>query len=73
VVWIPVDWLLEASRLRNRSGRRDILGFKGTARDRIGFEQKGKKKLVPKRKRPKHKMGDLLARGEFRSSSIRSG
>jgi hypothetical protein len=70
--WIPVDLVFEASRLRTRSGRRDILGFGGTVRDKIGFEKKGKKKLVPKRKRPKRNFGDLLSRSSFRSSSIRS-
>lgn len=72
VAWIPVDRLLEASRLRSRSGRRDILGVGGTIRDRIGFEKKGKRKISPKRKRPKKKLGDLLARSIFRSGSIRS-
>jgi len=73
VTWIPVDWLFEASRLRTRSGRREALGFGGTTRDKIGFEKKGKRKIVPKRKRPKRRLGDLLARSPFRSSAIRSG
>lgn len=72
-MWIPVDWLLEASRLKTRSGRRDVLGLGGTVRDRIGFEAKGEKKKVPKRKRPKRRPGDLLARGPLRSGLIRSG
>jgi len=72
MIWIPVDWLLEASRLRGQSNRRDVLGFGGTTRDKIGFEQKGKRKLVPKRKRPKKRFGDLLSRGSFRSGLIRS-
>jgi hypothetical protein len=72
-MWIPVDWLLEASRLKTRSGRRDVLGLGGTVRDRIGFETKGKKKKAPKRKRPKRRLGDLLARGPLRSGLIRSG
>ena len=71
-MWIPVDWLLEVGRLRSRSGRRDILGFGGTVRDKIGFEKKGKRKIVAKRKRPKRKFGDLLARGPFRSGLVRS-
>lgn len=72
-IWIPVDWIFEASRLRSRSGRREVLGFGGTIRDKIGFEKKGKRKLSPKRKRPKKRFGDLLARGAFRSKLIRSG
>lgn len=72
ITWIPVDWLVEAARLRAKSSRREVLGFGGTIRDKIGFEKKGKRKLVPKRKRPKKNFGDLLARSSFRSSSIRS-
>jgi len=71
-VWIPVRWLLEANKLKHRSRRRDILGLGGTVRDRIGFEAKGKKKIVPKRKRPKKRLGDLLARSQYRSGEIRS-
>jgi hypothetical protein len=73
MAWIPVDWLLEASKMATRSGRRDVLGLGGTVRDRIGFETKGKRKKVPKRKRPKRRFGDLLARGPLRSRTIRSG
>jgi hypothetical protein len=70
-VWISVDLLLEVSRL-TRSSRREVLGFGGTIRDKIGFERKGKRKTVSKRKRPKQRLGDLLSRGPLRDGSIRS-
>jgi hypothetical protein len=64
--WVPVSLLLERARLfkglRSRSGRREVLGFGGTRRDIIGFEKKGERKVVPKRKRPKKKLGDIIAR-----------
>jgi hypothetical protein len=69
---IPMDLLLEVAKLRRRSVRREVLGFGGTVRDRIGFEKKGERKKFPKRKRPKKRHGDLLSRSEFRSSQIRS-
>jgi hypothetical protein len=69
---IPVDLLLEFVRLNRRSVRREVLGLGGTTRDRIGFERKGERKLVPKRKRPKQNPGDVLARSQFRSGEIRS-
>ena len=72
-LWVLVDLIYEANRVRTRSGRRDTLGFGGTVRDKIGFERRGKRKLISKRKRPKRKFGDLLARGPFRSGLIRSG
>jgi len=69
---IPVDLLMEVAKLHRRSVRKEVLGFGGTRRDKIGFEQKGKRKLVPKRKRPKQKLGDLLARSPYRSGQVRS-
>jgi len=64
--WVPVSLLLERARLfkglRTSSGRREMLGFGGTRRDIIGFETKGERKVVPKRKRPKRKLGDIIAR-----------
>lgn len=70
---IPVDLLMEVAKLHRRSVRREVLGLGGTQRDQIGFEKKGERKLSPKRKRPKRKLGDLLARSPYRSSDIRSG
>ena len=69
---IPVDLLMEVARLHRRSVRKEVLGVGGTSRDRIGFEKKGERKLVPKRKRPKRKLGDLLSRSPYRSNDIRS-
>jgi hypothetical protein len=53
--------------LSTSSGRKEILGLGGTIRDKIGFEKKGKRKLVPKRKRPKKRYGDLIARTPLKS------
>lgn len=69
---IPLDLLMEVAKLRRRSVRREVLGFGGTRRDRIGFEKKGERKVFPKRKRPKQRMGDLLSRSPYRSGEIRS-
>lgn len=71
MLWISVDKLFEASRMRGQSRRREALGIGGTVRDKIGFEKKGERKLVPKRKRPKKKFGDLIARTDFKSKTKR--
>jgi hypothetical protein len=64
--WFPVSFLFEKrsifKRLFTRSGKKELFGVGGTVRDKIGFEKKGKTKLVPKRKRPKKRYGDLIAR-----------
>lgn len=44
-----------------------MLGF-GTARDMIGFEKKGERKIVPKRKRPK-KIQSLINRTGLRAKA----
>ena len=71
--WILLDVLFESpfrSRLAYRSGRREIFGL-STRRDMIGFEKKGERKIVPKRKRPK-KFQSLLNRTGLKAKIKRS-
>jgi len=73
VKWILLEVLLEKARLRRtayRSGRLEKLGI-GTARDMIGFEKRGAKKIVPSRARPTHK-DRILDRSPFRSKTSKS-
>lgn len=65
---IQISSLMEQIRVRRsftRSRIREKLGL-STRRDMIGFEKKGQKKIVPKRKRPKKSTG-LLARTIFKA------
>lgn len=67
--WVSSGALMEAlrhARGMTRSGRREKLGFT-TVRDLIGFEKRGKRKLIVKRKRPKRR--SLLAGTPFRAKS----
>lgn len=72
-MWVKLSLLLEKARLRRtayKSGRREKLGI-GTTRDEIGFEIKGRRKVVPKRKRPVSKPGNrLLDRTPDRKSVV---